>query len=308
MKWSHCGIVSVLAVVVIITLLASALAVYTGLSQMYNSPKTKLLMYLDTSTRTHLPVIPWVILTPYHRLFTQNVLITEDIQSGDSPQLVDIFVISSDCDNLRMQNFNISHNGTQLENITLYLLKGSHISYNIFVTSNQTYLQDGEYGELFILDSLEEVRSFDPQRDRHHVWQIGRKNVTYPVLKDGYYSVIVTGLAHNASYTYESVIDARVVDNSTGHMKCTLKGEEDCLVEIGETLDTDTKCILASVSEQEEPHEYVHIPLRFTPWLDVLIGSLLSAFAFLFSVVIILVLVIAICLYRWRYRNYERIP
>ena len=94
-----------------------------------------------------------IILSQVSTFFEQLVSTIEVAMIGESPHVIDVYLVNSDCHHLPITSTNHTTESSNFTNVTYYLMPGSRIHYNICATSNFSVT---ERIHLVILDNLEE--------------------------------------------------------------------------------------------------------------------------------------------------------
>jgi len=223
-----------------------------------------------------------IILSQVSTFFDQLVSTMEVARIGESPHVIDVYLVNSDCYDLPINSTNQTTESSNFINVTYYLMPGSRIHYNICATSNFSVT---EQIHLVILDNLEESRTFNPTTDQSYAYfkniHVGRNgktecnNVHYTVNYEGYYTLLFYLPKQPLSYEYESMIVVKSIDISSAvyEQNCTIdEDHEQCDLPL--TFGLTEQCLVAVIRNRTDKfhNKYVHANVVFEHRLDKVLG------------------------------------
>ena len=239
-----------------------------------------------------------IILSQVSAFYDQLVSTMEVAMVEESPHVIDVYLVNSDCSSLPVTSTNQTNESSNFTNTIHYLMPRSLIHYNICATSNFSFT---ERIHLVILDSLQESRTFNPETDESfayfknvHVGRNGKTNCTivdYPVKKEGYYSLFFFLPKQPLSYEYESRIGVNSIDITSANYEqnCTIdEDNEQCNMHL--TFGLTEQCVVAVIRNRTDKFHslYVHARVTFERRLDKVLGITITvaSICFIISVLV----------------------
>ena len=219
-------------------------------------------------------------------------------------------------------------------NETLYLLKGSEMTFNICIVTNDLAHQAGAYLDFYIEEGLEYIskNQRDPRNRFHHALSVGytanlsnqtqptsewncSNNLKYTANENGYYSIIMTAppLIHPTDilFWYNVTAVYNFIDiNNLPHFckyKHTFKESDPCYIKIQSSehlLISQHQCVVVQVLgtiNSDSFSNYGSIVIEYNSWLvgrSAFLGIGISVL--IISAIVVVLVILLVCIYRAR--------